>query len=60
MHRLLIANPPNSAQLGGNPYHSPKLCSSVGMRLGTDSHILTHTDTRDQYTFHIVYKSREM
>ena len=35
-----IANPPNSAQLGGNPYHSPKLhlghCSSVGMRWATD------------------------
>jgi len=32
----LIANPPNSAELGGTPYHSPKLhlgpCSSVGMR----------------------------
>jgi len=36
----LIANPPNSAQLQGTPYHSPKLhpllCSSVGMRRGTD------------------------
>ena len=32
------ANPPNSAQLEGTPYHSPKLhpgpCSSVGMRRG--------------------------
>jgi len=35
-----IANPPNSAQLKGTPYHSPKLhsglYSSVGMRPGTD------------------------
>jgi len=34
-----IANPPNSAQLEGTPYHSSKLypdpCSSVGMRRGT-------------------------
>jgi len=33
--RALISNPPNSAQLRGTPYHSPKLhpgpCSSVGM-----------------------------
>jgi len=40
--RAPIANPPNSAQLGGIPYHSPKLhpgpCNSVGMQ--TD----THTD----------------
>jgi len=38
-----IANPPNSAQLGGTPYHSPKLhpgpCSSVGMRQATDTQI---------------------
>ena len=36
-----IANPRNSAQLEGNPYHSPKLhpgpCSSAGMQLGTDT-----------------------
>jgi len=36
----LTANLPNTAQLGGNPYHSHKLypdpCSSVGMRQGTD------------------------
>jgi len=34
--RAPIANLPNSAQLEGTPYHSPKLrlgpCSSVGMR----------------------------
>jgi len=36
-----IANLPNSAQLGGPPYHSPKLhqdpCSSGGMRRGRDT-----------------------
>jgi len=41
-----MANPTNSAQLGGIPYHSPKLhpglCSSVGMRPRTD----VHTQTR--------------
>jgi len=40
--RAPIANLPNSAQLQGTPYHSPKLypgpCSSVGMRRGTDRH----------------------
>ena len=39
--RAAIANPPNSAQLGGIPYHSAKLhsgpCNSVGMRLWTDT-----------------------
>ena len=38
--RAPIANPPNSAQLGDSPYHSPKLhpgpCNSVGMRPRTD------------------------
>ena len=48
VHRLQNANPPNSAQLGGIPYHSPKLhpgsCNSVGMRPRTDRHTdrLTH------------------
>ena len=40
-----IANPPNSAQQGGIPYHYPKLlpgpCSSLGMRPRTDRQ--THT-----------------
>ena len=39
-NRARIANPPNTAQLEGTPYHSPKLhpgpCSSVGMQRGTD------------------------
>ena len=38
--RAPIANPPNSAQLGGIPYHCPKLhagpCNSVSMRPRTD------------------------
>jgi len=40
-----VANPPNTVQLEGTPYHSPKLhpgpCSSVGMRPGTDRQIDT-------------------
>jgi len=43
-----IADPPNSAQLEGTPYHSANLrpgpCSSVGMRRWTDRH--RHTQTR--------------
>jgi len=43
-----IANLPNSAQLEGTPYHSPKLhpglCSSVGMRQRTDRHTDRQTD----------------
>ena len=53
------ANPPNSAQLEGTPYHSPKLhlgsCSSVGMRRGTDRQTQRHTDGRGQYTFCLGY-----
>jgi len=45
-----FANLPNSAQLEGIPYHSPKLrpspCSSVGMQRGTDRQTDTHTDTQ--------------
>ena len=56
----LIANLPNSVQLGGTPYHSPKLrpgpCSSVGILRG----IGRHTDGRDQYTFRLGYASHEM
>ena len=44
--RAPIANPPNSAQPEGTPYHSPKLhpgsCTSVGMQRRTDR----HTDTQ--------------
>ena len=55
--RAPIANPPNSAQLGSMPYHTPKLhlgpCSSVGIRPRTDTD--RHTDAHDHYTFCIVY-----
>ena len=48
--RAPIANPPNSAQLGGTSYHSAKLhpcpCSSVGMRSRTGR----HTDTQTHVT----------
>jgi len=58
--RAPIANPPDSAQLGGSAYHSLKLhlgpCSSVGMRQRTDR----QTEARDQYPFCVVCESREM
>ena len=48
--RAPIANPPDSAQLQGTLYHSPKLhpglCNNVGMWQWTDR----HTDGRDHYT----------
>ena len=60
VHRAPIAYPPNSAQLGGIPYHSAKLhlgpCNSVRMRPRTDR----HTDAREHNTFLVVYDSREM
>jgi len=72
--RAPIANPPNSAQLGGSLYHAPKLhpdlCSSVGVWPRTDTHTdrqtdrqtdtHTHTDARDHNTFCVVYGSRKM
>jgi len=56
--RASIANPLNSAQLGGTSYHSPNLhlgpCSSVGMWRWTDrytdTHRQTHTDTETRVT----------
>jgi len=66
VHRLQI-RPPNSAQQGGIPYHSPKLhpgpCNSVGVRPRTyrrHTDRQTHTDARDHNTFRVVYDSREM
>jgi len=58
----LMANLPNSAQLEGTLYHSPKLhpgpCSSAKMRQGTDTHTHTHThthtDSHDNYTLIII------
>jgi len=46
--RASNANPPNSAQLGGIPYHSAKLhpgsCNSLGMRPRTDTQTDKQTD----------------
>ena len=62
--RAPTANPIDSAQLAGIPYHSSKLhpgpCNSVGMRPRTDRQTDTHTDARDHNTFRVVYDSREM
>jgi len=68
--RAPIANPPNSAQPGGSPYHSPKLhpgpCNNVGIRPWTDTHTQTHTQTHthtdepDHNTYCVVYDSRKM
>jgi len=57
--RAQIANLPNSAQLGGTPYHSSKLhpgpCSSVGMRRETG----TQTDIQTRVTSSL-YISRRL
>jgi len=49
-----IANPPNSAQLGGSLYYAPKLhpspCSSVGVRPRTDIETDRQTDTQTRVT----------
>jgi len=56
---------PNNAQLGAPPtipQVTPGPCSSVGMRRGTVTykHTDRHTDARDQYTFRVVYDSRNV
>ena len=58
--RTPISNPPNSAQLGGTPYHSSKIrVLPLVWAFGRgQSH--RQTDARDQYTFRVVYDSREM
>jgi len=55
--RAPIANRPNSAQ--PFPKLHPGPCG-VGMRQRTDTRTDTRTDARDQYTFRVVYDSREM
>ena len=61
--RAPVANPPNSAQLGGSLYHAPKLhpgpCSNVGVQPRTDTQTNRHTDARDHNTFCVVYDSRK-
>jgi len=58
--RATIANPANSAQLGGTPtipqVTSAGQCSSAGMRRATDR----HADSREHYIFRVVYDSRQM
>ena len=58
-----IANPPNSAQLGGSLYHAPKLhpglCSSVRVRPRTDRQTDRHTDACDHNTFCVVDDSHK-
>jgi len=60
-----IANPPNSAQLGGTPLPFLKDTSGSVQSCGNaarDRQTHKHTDTRDRYTFRVVvlYDSREM
>ena len=61
VHRLQI-RPPNNAQVGGTPYHFPKLhsgrCSSVGMRRETDRH--RHTDGGRPICISVGYARCEM
>jgi len=60
--RTPIANPSNSPQLGGIPYHCPNLhlgpCNSVGMRPRTDAQTdrqrHRHTDAGDHNKFRVV------
>ena len=57
-----IANAPNSAQLGGTPYHSPELhpgpCNNVDNHAATDRHTDTQTRATTIDTFRVVYDSR--
>jgi len=63
-----IANPPNSAQLGGYPLPLPQLhpgpCNEVGMRPRTDRRTARqtdrHTDACDHNTFRVIYDSCKM
>jgi len=61
--RAPIANPPNSAQLEGTRYHSPSYIRvrAVVWECGEVQRVIqTRADAHDQYTFRIVYDSREM
>jgi len=51
--RAPIANPPNSGQLKGTPYYTPKL--HLGPFVWECSEEQTHTDDRDQFTFRLGY-----
>jgi len=56
-----IANPPDSAQLGGTPT-IPQTYIRVHAVVSECGRGQTrrHTDVRDHYTFRVVYDSREM
>ena len=59
--RAPIANPPNSAQLEGTPTILPSYTRVRAVVWECDEgQADRHTDGRDQYTFRIVYDSREM
>jgi len=65
--RALIANPPNSAQLGASPttpssYIRVRAIVSACGRGQADRHTHTfrHTDAGEHNTFRVVYDSREM
>ena len=63
--RAPIANPPNSAQLGGIPYHSTSYIRVRAImwtcgRGQTHRHTDRHADARDHNTFLVVFDSREM
>ena len=59
--RALIANAPNSAQLEGTPYHSPKLHPGPCMDWECgDGQRHRHTDGCGHYISRLGYASREM
>jgi len=61
--RAPIANPPNSAQLEGTPYHPPTYvrvrARAVVWECGEDRQT-RQTDGRDHYTFRLGYDSHKM
>jgi len=61
VHRLQIYGLPNSAQLGCTPYYSPSYIRVRAVVLEcSEGQTDRHTDAGDQYTFRVVYDSREM
>ena len=59
--RALIANLPNSTQLGGTPYHSQSYTGVHAVVLEcSEGQTDRHTDGRGQYTFRHGYASHKM
>jgi len=53
-NRAPVANPPNSAQLEGTPYHSPTYIRVRAAVWECDKgQTDKDTDSRDQHTFHL-------